>query len=119
MKREFEDFRNHEKYGTEFHSKYKWGGARLNNDKYATSSTGYRYVPRDPNSAIKSNEVKGWLHCWCQTKNLGKPESESCCTRDKFDFRNWSPRLNMWQKWLASHFSVKFLKIDLKNGSPT
>ena len=76
---ELERFREHEKYGTEYHTDYKFGGDRSDNKVFATSSTGYRYIPRDPDAPIQANEVKGWLHCWCQTKNLSKPEYEIEC----------------------------------------
>ena len=43
---------------------------------YVTATSGFRYIPRDPNAPIPHAEVKGWLHCWCQTKQFDKPVYE-------------------------------------------
>jgi len=45
-------------------------------DGFVTARTGYRYIPRNPNDPIGSTEIKGWLHCWCQTMEFDKPEYE-------------------------------------------
>ena len=65
-----------EDYGKDSVKAYKAKIQFGDDSGYVTAASGYRYIPRDPNAPILHQEVKGWLHCWCQTKGFDKPEYE-------------------------------------------
>jgi hypothetical protein len=65
-----------EEYGKDSVKAYKAKIQFGDDSGYVTAASGYRYIPRDPNAPILHQEVKGWLHCWCQTKGFDKPEYE-------------------------------------------
>ena len=65
-----------EEYGKDSIKAYKAKIKFSDDSGYVTAASGYRYIPRDPNAPILHQEVKGWLHCWCQTKGFDKPEYE-------------------------------------------
>lgn len=67
---DFEQYGDQATKALEAHQKY------TDAEGYVTASSGFRYIPRDPNAPIPHSEVKGWLHCWCQTKQFDKPVYE-------------------------------------------